>query len=168
MSIENLNSQEALEKLKEIVNSIDVAMMISYPEEGYFPYMTPMSRQEVDDQGNIYYLISSESETYKHLKDSNKLSLSFGDPASQTYLCIHGIAEANRDQELIDKYWNKFVEVYFERGKEDPTIRVLKVQPIDAHYWDTKTNKFMTLVKVASAVVTGQKVDIGRQGQINI
>jgi general stress protein 26 len=168
MSTENLNNQEAIEKLKELVNSIDVAMMITYPKGAQYPYKTPMSRQEIDDEGNIWYLISSESETYENLKVDNKISLAFGDPGSYTFLSIDGIAEASRDQELIDKYWSKFVEVYFEKGKEDPTIRVLKVTPLDTHYWDTKTNKFMTLLKVASAAITGQKVDIGHQGDINI
>jgi general stress protein 26 len=168
MSTENLNNQEAIEKLKELVNSIDVAMMITYPKGAQYPYKTPMSRQEIDDEGNIWYLISSESETYENLKVDNKISLAFGDPGSYTFLSIDGIAEASRDQELIDKYWSKFVEVYFEKEKEDPTIRVLKVTPLDTHYWDTKTNKFMTLLKVASAAITGQKVDIGHQGDINI
>lgn len=168
MSTENLSNQEAIEKLRELVDSIDVAMMITYPKEAQYPYKTPMSRQEVDEEGNIWYLISSDSETYKNLEVDPKISLAFGDPGSYTFVSIDGIAEASRDQERIEKYWSKFVEVYFERGKEDPTIRVLKVTPLDAHYWDTKTNKFMTLVKVASAAVTGQKVDIGREGELNI
>ncbi|MGN0002112.1 MAG: pyridoxamine 5'-phosphate oxidase family protein [Sphingobacterium composti] len=168
MSTENLNNQEAIEKLKELVNRIDVALMVSYPKDTQYPYMTPMSRQEIDDEGNIWYLISSESETYKNLEVNPKISLAFCDPGSYTFLSIDGIAESSRDQDRIDKYWNKFVEVYFEKGKEDSSIRVLKVTPLDSHYWDTKTNKLMTLVKVASAAVTGQKIDIGRQGDINI
>lgn len=168
MSTENLNNQEAIEKLKDLVNSIDVAMMVTYPKDTQYPYMTPMSRQEIDDEGNIWYLISSESETYENLLVNNKISLAFGDPGSYTFLSIDGIAEASRDQERIEKYWNKFVEVYFEKGKEDTSIRVLKVTPLDSHYWDTKTNKFMTLLKVASAAITGNKVDIGREGELNI
>ena len=168
MSTENLSNQEAIQKLKELVNSIDVAMMISYPKEAAYPYMTPMSRQEIDDEGNIWYLISSESETHKNLTLNNKVSLAFGDPGSYTFLSIDGTIEISSDQERIDKYWSKFVEVYFAKGKEDPTIRVLKVTPLDTHYWDTKTNKFMTLIKVASAAVTGQKIDIGREGELNI
>lgn len=168
MSTENLSNQEAIEKLRELVDSIDVAMMISYPKEATYPYKTPMSRQEVDEEGNIWYLLSSESETCKNLEENHNVSLSFGDPSSYTYVSIDGIAAISRDQERIDKYWSKFVEVYFERGKEDPTIRVLKVTPLDAHYWDTKTNKLFTLLKVASAAVTGQIVDIGRQGDLNI
>ena len=168
MSTENLNNKEAIEKLKDLVNSIDVAMMVTYPKGAKYPYMTPMSRQEIDDEGNIWYLISSDSETYHNLQTDNKISLTFGDPGSYTFLSIDGIAEASRDQERIEKYWNKFVEVYFEKGKEDPSIRVLKVTPVDSNYWDTKTNKFMTLLKVASAAITGKKVDIGREGELNI
>ena len=168
MATENLNNQEAIDKLKDLVNSIDVAMMISYPKNSAYPYMTPMSRQEIDDEGNIWYMISADSETYKNIQADNKVSLSFGDPGSYTFLSIDGVCESSRDKDRIEKYWNKFVEVYFEKGKEDPSIRVLKVTPHDTHYWDTKTNKFVTLIKVASAALTGQKIDVGREGELNI
>src|SRR5690606_17470006 len=96
MSTENLNNQEAIEKLKDLVNSIDVAMMVTYPKDAQYPYMTPMSRQEIDDEGNIWYLISSESETYQNLQTDNKITLAFGDPGSYTFLSIDGIAAAYR------------------------------------------------------------------------
>lgn len=168
MSTENLNNIEAVEKLKDLVNSIDVAMMITFPKNADYPYMTPMSRQQIDDSGTIWYLISSESETAKNIQANNKISLAFGDPGSYTFLSIDGTAELSHDKARIDKYWNKFIEVYFEKGKEDPSIRILKVAPADAHYWDTKTNKFMTLIKVASAAISGQKIDVGREGELNI
>ncbi|MCA5004824.1 pyridoxamine 5'-phosphate oxidase family protein [Sphingobacterium bovistauri] len=168
MSNENLSNKEAIDKLKDLVNRIDIAMMISFPKNSHYPYMTPMSRQEVDDDGDIWYLISSESETSKNLQSNNKISLAFGDPGSYTFLSIDGIAELSQDKSKIDKYWSKFMEVYFEKGKEDPSIRVLRVTPVESHYWDSKTNKFMTLIKVASAAISGQKIDIGREGELNI
>ncbi|MCC6287654.1 MAG: pyridoxamine 5'-phosphate oxidase family protein [Chitinophagaceae bacterium] len=60
------------------------------------------------------------------------------------------------------------VEAWFEKGKEDPRIRVLKVKTADAHYRDNETNKFVTFLKVAVSAVTGEKLDIGRQGNLNL
>ncbi|MCY1547814.1 Pyridoxamine 5'-phosphate oxidase like protein [compost metagenome] len=74
----------------------------------------------------------------------------------------------SQDQARIDKYWNKMVEGWFEKGKEDPRIRVMKVKPHEAHYWDTKSNKLITFMKVAVSGITGQKMDVGRSGDLNI
>lgn len=83
-------------------------------------------------------------------------------------LSINGTAEVSSDQARIDKYWNKFVASWFQKGKEDPNIRILKVKVNDAHYWDTKSNKFITLIKLATSAVSGQKLDLGREGELNL
>lgn len=168
MSTENLMGQEAIEKLKDMVDKIDMGMMGTYQEGSEFIYAVPMSRQEVDEQGNIWYLLSSESETYHNLEKNKNLSILFSDTSNFNFLSLNGQAEISQDQARVDKYWNKMVEVWFEKGKEDPRIRVLKVVPSEAHYWDNKTNKLVTMFKVLSSAVTGQKLDIGREGELNV
>ena len=168
MSTENLMGQEAIEKLKDMVDKIDMGMMSTYQEGSEFIYAVPMSRQEVDEQGNIWYLLSSESETYHNLEKNKNVSILFSDTSNFNFLSLNGQAEISQDQARIDKYWNKMVEVWFEKGKEDPRIRVLKVVPSEAHYWDNKTNKLVTMFKVLSSAVTGQKLDIGREGELNV
>lgn len=168
MSTENLMGQEAVEKLKDMVDKIDMGMMGTYQEGSEFIYAVPMSRQEVDEQGNIWYLLSSESETYHNLEKNKNLSILFSDTSNFNFLSLNGQAEISQDQARIDKYWNKMIEVWFEKGKEDPRIRVLKVVPSEAHYWDNKTNKLVTMFKVLSSAVTGQKLDIGREGELNV
>lgn len=168
MSTENLMGQEAIEKLKDMVDKIDMGMMGTYQEGSEFIYAVPMSRQEVDEQGNIWYLLSSESETYHNLEKNKNVSILFSDTSNFNFLSLNGQAEISQDQARIDKYWNKMVEVWFEKGKEDPRIRVLKVVPSEAHYWDNKTNKLVTMFKVLSSAVTGQKLDIGREGELNV
>lgn len=60
------------------------------------------------------------------------------------------------------------MEGWFEKGKDDRHIRALKVIPSEAHYWDNKTNKLVTFFKVAASALSGEPMDIGRQGHLNI
>lgn len=168
MATENLNNKEAITKLQELVNKIDIGMLCTYPGNNEYFHAVPMSRQEVDDDGNIWYLFSAESETYKNLQGDNKISVLFSHVGDYNFLSINGIAEISKDKERIEKYWNKFVEAWFEKGKEDPNIRILKVKVEDAHYWDNKTSKLATIFKVAASAISGQKMDIGREGELNI
>ncbi|SEW53482.1 pyridoxamine 5'-phosphate oxidase family protein [Chitinophaga arvensicola] len=168
MSTENLNNEDAIAKLRELVNKIDVGMLCTYPANETYVHTVPMSRQEVDEQGNIWYLFSSESETYANLKVNDKISILFSQVSDYNFLSLNGVAEVSQDKERIEKYWSKFVEAWFEKGKEDPHIRILKVKVKDAHYWDNKTNKLGTFLKLAASVVSGQKLDIGREGDLNV
>ncbi|AIM37210.1 pyridoxamine 5'-phosphate oxidase family protein [Sphingobacterium sp. SG20118] len=168
MSTENLHNLEAIHKLRDFVNKIDIGMMCTYPVANSFVHAVPMSRQEVDEEGNIWYLISAESETFKNLESNNLISLLFSQVDDYNFLSINGEVEISNSQERIEKYWNRFVEAWFEKGKDDPHIRILKVKVQDAHYWDNKTNKLVTIFQVAKSAISGQKIDIGREGELNI
>jgi len=168
MSTENLNNTEAIEKLKKMVDSIDIGMLSTFTKGTNYPHSIPMSRQEVDDHGNIWFLFSAESDTYQHLQQNKEVSMTFADVSSYEFLSINGTGEVSQDPARIDKYWNDMIAAWFEKGKQDPNIRILKITPAEAHYWDNKTNKLITFFKVAASAVTGSKMDIGREGDLNI
>src|SRR5690554_1703634 len=136
MSTENLGNKDAIDKLKNMVEKIDIGMMCTNTAQITNLHAVPMSRQEVDDDGNLWFLFSSESETYQNLQKNNHVSVLYSDVSNYNFLSINGTAEISTDQSRIDKYWNKMVEVWFDKGKEDPTVRLLKVIPSEAHYWD--------------------------------
>lgn len=167
MSTENLNNAEAVEKLAELVNRVDIGMVISRNKNNDL-HIVPISRQEVDEQGNIWMLISAESQLHQNLVENNQIDIAYSHIGDYNFLSVSGKATISRDQARIDKYWNKLMETWFEKGKEDPHIRVLKVETNDAHYWDNKSNKLVTFFKVATNAITGTKMDIGREGTLDL
>jgi general stress protein 26 len=167
MSTENLNNAEAVKKLTELVDKIDIGMVISRNKNNDL-HIVPISRQEVDDQGNIWMLISAESHLHQNLQENSQVDIAYSHLGDYNFLSVSGKAIISRDQARIDKYWNKMMDAWFEKGKEDPDIRVLKVETSDAHYWDNKTNKLITFFKVAASAITGAKMDIGREGTLDL
>jgi len=103
MAQENLNNQEAIEKLKSIVDQIDIGILCSFNENSEYPHAVPMSRQEVDKEGNIWYICSAESDTFKNLDKSPLVSLLYSDPKNFTFLSINGKVVLTRDQQRIDR-----------------------------------------------------------------
>ncbi len=106
MSTENLAYNDAIAKIKEMVNAMDIGMLGSYPQETGYVHAVPMSRQEVDDEGAIWFLFSTESDTFTHFEKDNKASLLYSDISSYSFLSINGHAEVSRDAQRIEKYWN--------------------------------------------------------------
>ena len=77
MGTENLNRTEAVEKLQHLVNAIDIGRLSTFQNHTVYPHSIPMSRQKADSENNIWLLFSSESGTYHHLTNNNKVSLTF-------------------------------------------------------------------------------------------
>ncbi|MNK27387.1 General stress protein 26 [compost metagenome] len=167
MSTENLNNVEAVKKLTELVDKIDIGMVITR-NKGDELHIVPISRQEVDEQGNIWMLISSESNIHQNLLENKRIDIAYSHVGDYNFISVSGKATISRDQERIDKYWNKLMDAWFEKGKDDPHIRVLKVETSDAHYWDNKSNKLITFFKVAANAITGTNLDIGREGTLDL
>ncbi|WP_343635964.1 pyridoxamine 5'-phosphate oxidase family protein [Fluviicola sp.] len=167
MSTENLNNAEAVKKLTELVDKIDIGMVITRSKDDEL-HIVPLSRQEVDEHGNIWMLISAESNTCKNLIDNKQVDIAYSHVGDYNFLSVSGRGTVSKDQARIDKYWNKTMDAWFEKGKEDSQIRVLMVETTDAHYWDNKTNKLVTFFKVATSAITGAKMDIGREGNLDL
>ena len=44
-------------------------------------------------------------------------------------------------------------------GKDDPKVSIIRVEPRETYYWDTKAGKLVTLLSFVAAAVTGKQTD---------
>lgn len=158
MSTENLHSQEAVKKLKELSESARTCMFCT--ELSTLPNNArPMSLQECDQEGNLWFISSSDSNKNFEIKDDNRVQLYFMNNGSSEYLSIFGKAYIYTDKNTIEDKWSSFANAWFEEGKEDPKVTIIRVTPDETYYWDTKAGKFVSMVTFIASAVTGIKTD---------
>jgi general stress protein 26 len=163
----DLAGKEAIEKIKELAEGIDICMFCTEVES--LPFSTrPMSTQEVDEQGNIWFLSSAKSDKNLEIKQNDKVQLIYSKASDAHFLSVYGHADVLRDKQKLDEVWTTMAKAWFTEGKEDPDITLIRVRPEQAHYWDTKHGKVVSLLKIATAVVTGNTMDDGVQGEAKI
>lgn len=166
MSTENLNSNEAKEKLKELAEGIDFCFMAT--NLGANPgHAIPMSTKEVCEHGNIWFLSNKNSQHNQNIAADPHTELYYGKPGSMEFLVVFGEASISTDRAMIDKLYGKADDTWFE-GKDDPNVSVIKVTPKDAHYWEPKGNVLVSLVKIGIGYVTGKKQELGDEGDLSI
>lgn len=163
---ENLRSVEAVEKIKALIEKANVCLFTT--RLGSVPLSSrPMSTLRVDENGIIWFMSKVDSDKNMHLKQDDRVQLFYTHSASSEYLTLFGRAEVIADRRMIDELWNPMARIWFE-GKDDPTITLLKVTPEDGHYWDTKSNKMVQLLKLAIGAIIGKPLDDGLEGNIRI
>lgn len=169
MSTENLHSQEAVKKLKELSESARTCMFCT--ELSTLPNNArPMSLQECDQEGNLWFISSSDSNKNFEIKDDNRVQLYFMNNGSSEYLSIFGKAYIYTDKNTIEDKWSSFANAWFEEGKDDPKVTIIRVTPDETYYWDTKAGKFVSMVTFIASAVTGIKTDNsdGVEGNLTI
>lgn len=126
-----VSKKESYEKLFELIEKNDIAMMTTVHEDKLVS--RPMSYQDVDDNGDIWFM-STRTEKTEEIEKDNRVNLSF---AKKGYVSIAGNAFIINDNEKIKQYWNKGIEAFLKTKLEDPNVVLIKVVPESAEYWAT-------------------------------
>jgi general stress protein 26 len=166
MSTENLNKEESWKKLKDLVDDIKVAMMVTGLEKRPINAI-PMRTKKIDEQGNIWFVSSATSEHNKNLQINEQVHLLYSDPDDNEFLTLYGQAEITKNKSILEDLYSATTDNWFD-GVDDPNLTAIKVKPEEAYYWDSKTNKYVTLLKMGVGALTGNKQDIGEKGKLNL
>lgn len=162
----NLYDQKAVSKLKELVNDIRVCMFTTdLSQDG--AHTRPMSTQEVDENGDIWFFSGDNSHKNMELKQKAETELYYAHPGKEEYLYVKGHADIIRDRTKIDEHWSPVVKAWFE-GRNDPDLTLICVHPEQAYYWDTKNGKAVELIKIAKSMFSDKKSDDGIEGNLSI
>lgn len=166
MSTKNLSNEEARQKIKELAESIDLTMMATNLKREPF-HVIPMSTKEVDKAGNIWFLSNKNSEHNQNIEKENKTQLIYADKGNFEFMSIYGRASISTDRNRIKELYGSGDDAWFD-GVDDPNITAIKIQPEEAHYWDTKHGKVLSLLKMAKGAITGDEPDLGEQGDLKV
>ena len=166
MSNTNLQDDQAISKLKELVENIDFAMMET--NLGSRPtHIIPMSTKEVDDQGCIWFLSNANSDHNSHIEKDDELQLIYSKPSDMEFIAVFGKAMITKDRSILKRLYVKMDDMWFS-GVDDPKLSAIKVTPINAHFWDTKSNKLITLFNMGMSLLTGEQKEIGEEGELDL
>lgn len=166
MSTENPNKEESWNKLRELVDDIKVAMMVTGLDKKPINAI-PMRTKKIDEQGNVWFISLGTSEHNKNLEINNQVHLLYSDPDDNEFLTLYGEAEITKDRKVLEELYSATTDNWFD-GVDDPKLTAIKVKPVEAYYWDSKTNKYVTLFKMGIGALTGNKQDIGEKGKLNL
>lgn len=165
--LKNLSNEEAVAKLKKLAEDIRVCMFCT--DLTHVPFSTrPMSVQEVDEFGNIWFLSGADSDKNFDIKQDENVQLLFAKTASNEFLNVFGKAFIYKDKRTIEDKWNPIAKAWFNEGKDDPNLTVIRIQPDYTYYWDTKSGKVVSLLKIAVGAVIGKPLDDGIEGKLSV
>lgn len=156
-------------ELASKIKPVRFAMFTTVDQHGHL-ISQPMTNQEVDADGALWFFTSSNTDLWQNIASSPKVNVSFAEPDDSLYVSISGVAERVVDRARIDALWNPMVAAWFPNGKDDPHVVLVKVVSKTVQYWDSKENKLTRMFEMAKAVITGTRPDLdpADHGQIKL
>ena len=167
-NMKNLSGSEAATKIKELAESAKTCFFCTDIKEGKPFDVRPMSAQQVDDQGNIWFLSADDSHKNEQVQANPNVQLLFQGSEHSDFMTVYGQASISRDKDKIKELWQPLVKVWFTEGQDDPRITVIKVVPTDGYYWDTKHGRMVAFAKMIAGAITGQTLDDSIEGRLQV
>ena len=166
MSTQNKYNEEAKKKIKELTEEIETSMMVTALGESPLQAV-PMTQKKIDMHGDIWFLSPGDSDHNKNIIKNKEVQLLYSEPSSKKFLSVFGEAEIVVEQSILEELYSSVSDNWFD-GKDDPNLTALKFTPKEAYYWDTKSNKLVSLFKMTVGAVTGNKEDVGEKGKLTV
>lgn len=165
--LKNLTNEKAVAKLKKLAEASRICMFCT--DLTHTPFSTrPMSVQEVDETGNLWFLSSADSNKNFEIRQDESVQLLFSNVSDSEYLSVYGKAFIYKDKTTIEDKWSPLAKAWFTEGKDDPNLTVLRVQPEYVYYWDTKNGKMVSMLKIAAGAIIGKTMDDGVEGKLSV
>jgi len=167
-SIKDLQGTEAKKKIKDMAEAVKSCFFVTNITTGQSLSTRPMSPQKVDDDGIFWFLSNKESHKNMDLKTDSNVQLLFQGSAYSDFLSIYGTATITEDKSIIKELWDPTLKTWFTEGVDDPRISVIKVEPLEGYYWDTKNGAAVALVKRLAGAIVGKTIDDSVEGTISV
>ena len=153
-----MNKQAQMDTIQAMVKDIKYTMMTTRNDENHL-HSCPMNTTETSiGAKEIWFIGHKPSETVDNIKQNPEVNLAYVTQESDKYLSISGTAELVEDEEKLNELWSVMYNAYFEQGKDDPKVQLIKVVPHGAEYW-ANGNAITSAVKMAAAALTDNAVE---------
>ena len=105
----------------------------------------PMTAQAEGDHGPLWFFSSVENGLVEHLGKGHHAVATFVDKGHDIFATVHGSLMLDNDLATIERLWNPHVAAWYEGGKTDPKLRLLRLDPTNAEVWLNESSVFAGL-----------------------
>lgn len=158
------SNSDDIERIWTLMQKIGFAMLVT--RDGSKLRARPMSAYVRREDDAIYFLTDARRHKDEEIARDPNVNLAFADTGGQKYVSVAGTATISNDRSMIRDLFSTPAKAWWDSA-EDPNIRVLKVSPDDAEFWDAP-GKVISYVKMAAAVATGSRPDLGNNRKVSM
>ncbi len=111
----------------------------------------PMTAQFEDENSPIWFFSSRDNGIVEKLGSGGGRAIAtFAAKGHDLFATIHGSLSLDNDRATIDRLWNPFAAAWYEGGKDDPKLALLRLDAEKAEIWED-----------GSSLVAGVKAMLG-------
>ncbi len=126
-------------------------------------HMMPMAPQfdEDDNERAIWFFTTTTSELGSAAHSPIRANICLISRDEDVYACINGQLVVDHNDGKIEKFWSPVVAAWFEGGREDPEMTMLRFSAEEAAVWVNEANAAKFGFEIAKANLARTTPDLG-------
>ncbi len=154
-----MTKQDKIAKAMGIIKQVKYAMFSTVNATGDV-HAWPMTTTKADlDNQAIWFIGDKNSDLVADLKINKRVGLSYATQDEKNYLSLSANAEFVDDKQKLEELWSPVYDAFFEQGKEDDDIQLIKVIPHGAEYWTSGSSLINTFKMIKAMVQEGETAE---------
>ena len=151
-----------IEQLFDILDDTH-AVMTGLDKPGHS--MQPMAPQVDEDMRGIWFYSKRDSDLGGSVakQPANRARICVISTDHDYHACISGTMSEETDRSLIDKFWSPAVAAWFEDGKDDANLILLRFDASEADIWASSGSAIRFAWEIAKANMTDEEPDVGEK-----
>lgn len=119
----------------------------------------PMTPQQVTDDADVWFFLGLQGDQAVALKENPEVNITVSEAGN--WLSVAGRVEFIDDQDKMDELFNDETAAWFDGGRNDPNLGLIKVTGASAQHWGLKGGKVSALAQMAKAKISGDRTGGG-------
>lgn len=158
-------TKDELDTLGELIGKARIGLITTVNEEGHL-VSRPMAIKEREFDGDLWFFTEDPSHKTDEVRGNPQVNVAL--EVHHGWVSLAGDAEIVKDPAKIDELWDTGSEAWFENGRDDPKVALLKVTAHSAEMWTQDTPTPVVLLKYARAAAGGGQPHVGRATTIDL
>lgn len=134
MSNKDMNHSSDTDEIREeFWESIADSPFVMIALDSGRAHAIPMRAQLDKDANSAIWFYTSRD---NRLAKGGPAMMQFVSKGHDLFACVSGNLTEETDAAIIDKHWSKPVEAWYEQGRQDPSLLMLRLDLGDAEIWE--------------------------------
>ncbi|HYD89797.1 MAG TPA: pyridoxamine 5'-phosphate oxidase family protein [Vitreimonas sp.] len=119
----------------------DRTVLLGVEGSGEAQPMTALLESD-DERGPVWFFSSKDVDLVNEIGMGQPGVLYFTAKGHDLFAGVHGELSLVYDRGVIERLWNPFVAAWYEGGKDDPSLQLIRFDPAHAHIWLNENSVF--------------------------
>ena len=158
-------TEDQLQQLATLIDKARIGIITTVNADGHL-VSRPMAIKEREFDGDLWFFTEDPSHKTEEVRVVPEVNVAID--SGKGWVSLAGTAEIVTDKAKIDELWDTGAAAWFEQGRDDPKVALLKVTAHTAAVWATDQPKPLILLKYARAAVAGGRPNVGESHVVSL